>query len=137
MPNISKSTLQHSKYILYFLLLLIMPCSSLLSNLIITTNDTIINKQSTHTFKIYYTNSIARSSFTLYFPSCVNIINNPTVTNINNTILNILNINNNINNTSNNISSITFSLPSAISATMYIFNINNIINCYHAGTFRN
>ncbi len=136
MLNTSKSAPQHSKYILYFLLLLIIPCSSLLSNLIITTNDTIINKQSTHTFKIYYTNTIPRSSFTLYFPSCVNIIN-PTVTNINNTILNISNINNNINNTSNNISSITFSLPSAISATLYIFNINNIINCYHAGTFRN
>jgi phage-related holin len=126
----------HNVYRIYLICIIIVSCRSLLSNLIITTNNTQINNPSNHTFKIYYTNSIARSSFTLYFPSCDNLVNS-SVTNTNGTILSITNIVNNINNINTNISSISFNLPTSISSTLYIFNVNNIMNCYHAGNFKN
>lgn len=104
-----------------------------LTGLSIALNETSINNPSTHTWRIFYNNAINRQSFTLYFPTCdiVTAGQSISVTNVNGTVLSIGGFSPN-----SSSSYVTFSLPSAISATQYIFHVINVKNCYHAGTFQ-
>lgn len=63
--------MKYSILILLYICLYISKCA--ISQLSINANDTTINSQSTHTFIITYTNSASRSSFAIYFPTCVTL----------------------------------------------------------------
>jgi hypothetical protein len=103
--------------------------------MIVSLNDSHVNHLSIHAWEINYTNSAIRTTFTLSFPSCVNLDDVSSVDDIqaNQSISDFNRSNFNPNSTS--LSYITFNALFQNNETNYKFNVLNVTNCYYSVTF--